>query len=220
MTRLPFLIGCTTYGEDTISPSTMMAIWSCGEVGEALDLVTQLPGAHLFNCVANNDEEDLAYERMLIRLNRTLQPDVWNSYGLLLWDEGKDAEHRKLTRRMRVQNPIPSKYGEWPQGTVTKNIPLERIIEDPVFKKSEHSYFIQLVDFCAYALLRAENPIASKSKYGIDKGFGRLQSVCFQDANKKDPSGVVRLKLRPSASGGAGKQGLPPPPGAGSVLRP
>jgi hypothetical protein len=207
-------------GRGRIAPKVVGKFRRSQIFGEALDLVTQLPGAQLFNCVANNDEEDLAYERVLNRLNRTLQPDVWNSYGLLLWDEGKDAEHRKLTRRMRVQNPIPSKYGEWPQGTMTKNIPLERIIEDPVFKKSEHSYFIQLVDFCAYALLRAENPIASKSKYGIDKAFGRLQSVCFKDANKKDPSGVVRAKLRPNASGGAGKQGLPPPPGAGSVLRP
>jgi hypothetical protein len=76
------------------------------------------------------------------------------------------------------------------------------------------------VDFCAYALLRAENPLASKSKYGLDKAFNRLHSVCFKPANKKDPSGIVRLKLRPSASGGAEKQGLPPPPRTGSVLRP
>jgi len=187
---------------------------------EALDLVAGLPGASLFNCIANSDEEDLAYERVLNRINRTLQPDVWNSYAMLLWDEGKDAEHRKLTRRMRVRNPIPSRYGEWPTGSLTKNIPLDRIIEDPLFKKSEQSYFIQLVDFCAFALLRRENPIASRSKYGLDKAFQRLQPVCFKDANRQDPHGVVRVKLRPSASGGAGKQGLPPPPRTGSVLRP
>lgn len=134
---------------------------------------------------------------MLNRLNRTLQPDVWNSHAMLLWDEGKEAEHRKLTRRMRVMNPIPSKYGAWPAGTFTKNIPLDRIIEDPVFKKSEQSYFIQLVDFCAYALLRRERPLPSKTKYGIDKAFGRVLSVCFKDANNKDPAGIVRVKLRP-----------------------
>jgi hypothetical protein len=188
--------------------------------GEALSLVTKLPGVALFNAIANHDEEDVAYEFILNRINRTLQPDVWDNYALLLWDEGKEAEHRKLTRRMRVRNPIPSKYGEWPQGTFTKNIVLDRIIEDPLFKDSAHSYFIQLVDFCAYALLRRENPVASKSRYGIDQAFARLQPVCFKNANRSDPDGVVRAKLRPSASGGAWKQGLPPPPGTGSVLRP
>jgi Protein of unknown function (DUF3800) len=207
-------------GRGRIAPKVVSKHRRSQIFGEALDVVATLPGVALFNAIANNDEEDLAYERILNRINRTLQPDVWNSYAMLLWDEGKNAEHRKLTRRMRVTNPIPSKYGEWPQGTFTKNIPLDRIIEDPLFKDSAQSYFIQLVDFCAYALLRREHPLASKSQYGIDKAFARLKPVCFKNANYKDPDGVVRAKLRPSASGGAGKQGLPPAPRPGSVLRP
>jgi hypothetical protein len=43
---------------------------------EALDLVAALPGASLFNSIADYDEEDLAYEWVLNRVNRTLQPDV------------------------------------------------------------------------------------------------------------------------------------------------
>ena len=207
-------------GRGRIAPKAIGKYRRSEIFGEALDVVASLPQAQLFNCVANFDEEDFAYERILNRLNRTLQPDVWDSYAMLLWDEGKDAEHRKLTRRMRVMNPIPSRYGEWPEGTVTKNIPMDRIIEDPLFKKSEQSYFIQLVDFCAFALLRAENPLASRSKYGLDKAFRRLHPICFRAANKRDPHGIVRGKLRPSASGGAGKQGLPPAPRTGSILRP
>lgn len=61
--------------------------------------------------------------------------------------------------------------GAWPEGTVTRSIPVELILEDPVFKVSQRSYFIQLADFCAYALLRRERPLASKTKYGLDNGL-------------------------------------------------
>lgn len=40
----------------------------------------------------------------------------------------------------------------------TKNIPLERIIEDPVFKQSHQSYMIQLADCVAFSLLKREVP--------------------------------------------------------------
>jgi hypothetical protein len=90
-------------------------------------------------------EDELAYERLLNRINRTMK--AWDSHAVLFWDEGKEAQHRRLTRRMGVHNPIPSAYGVWEAGSLTKNIPLEYVLEDPVFKSSEHSYFIQLTDF-------------------------------------------------------------------------
>ena len=37
---------------------------------------------------------------------------------------------------MGVFNPIPSMLGGWPEGTPTRNIPTEFILEDPVFKVS------------------------------------------------------------------------------------
>ena len=51
----------------------------------------------------------------------------------------------------------------------SQNEAIDRILEDPFFKQSDQSYFIQLSDFCAYALLRQEHPIESKTKYGIKK---------------------------------------------------
>jgi Protein of unknown function (DUF3800) len=72
---------------------------------------------------------------------------------------------------MGVFNPIPSMLGGWPEGTATRNIPTQFILEDPVFKVSQRSYFIQLADFCAYALLRKERPVATKTKCGLDVAF-------------------------------------------------
>src|SRR5262249_16813996 len=56
------------------------------------------------------------------------------------------------------------------------------------------SYFVQLVDFCAYALLRMEKPIPSRTKFGYDKMYEILRPVCVQECNRKDPRklGIIR----------------------------
>ena len=185
---------------------------------EALDLVAGLPGASLFNCIVNRDEEDLAYERVLNRINRTLQPDVWNSYAMLLWDrrEGRRTPEAPADAR---PDPIPSRYGEWPTGSFTKNIPLDRIIEDPLFKKSEQSHFIQLVDFCA-SLSFGGRTRSHRDRSTPGQGVPETAADLLQG---RQPPGSPRHrsgKAPPQRFGRAGKQGLPPPPRTGSVLRP
>ena len=96
---------------------------------------------------------------------------------------------------MNVFNPVPSKSGTWgDSGQTHKNIVINTIIEDPVFKQSHESYFIQMVDFCAFALLRRERQLASKNALGIHEAFDILKPVCYKLANYKDPMGVVRDK--------------------------
>ena len=156
-----------------------------------LDVVSELPGVKLFNAVFPKSDQNVAFEWLLNRMNRALID--WNSYGLIISDEGKENIYTKIVRKMYVYNPIPSKFGVWADtGKTWKNIPLERLVEDPFFKDSSQSYFIQLVDFCAYALLRRENPIPSKNKYGIHEGFSRLKDILVTEANKKDSEGIIR----------------------------
>ena len=64
-----------------------------------------------------------------------------------------------------------------------------QIVEDIVYRDSKRSAFIQLADFCAFALLRSENPIASRTKYGLDKSFDRLKPALVTQAFAKDPRG-------------------------------
>lgn len=142
------------------------------------------------NAVFPRLDEARAYERLLNRINRTMR--AWGSQAMLVWDMGKEAEYRRLSRRMAVYNPIPSMYAEWGPGRPTKNIPLDYIVEDPVFKDSAESYFLQLADFSAYALLRRESPVASKSKYGLDTAFSLLQPVLFLNASYSDSEGIIR----------------------------
>ena len=51
---------------------------------------------------------------------------------------------------------------------------------------------IQLVDFCAYALLRGERPIPSKTKYGLNQAFQLLNPILVLEASTRDPEGIIR----------------------------
>ncbi len=94
---------------------------------------------------------------------------------------------------MNVFNPIPSAYGVWADtGDRFRNIPITRIIEDPFFKDSSQSYFLQLADFVAYSLLRRERPLPTKNKYGLNTAFPILQPILVTEANQRDAEGIIR----------------------------
>ena len=140
-----------------------------------------------------NTNEQYAFERLLNRINRTAVAKDENV--LLFFDQGAEVEITKRIRKLRVHNPIPSNRGTWQSsGKTTKNIPLSNIIEDPIFKDSENSYFIQLADFCAYALLRMERPIPSRTELGYHTMYEELLDICRPFLNPSDPKkmGIIR----------------------------
>lgn len=113
--------------------------------------------------------------------------------AMVFADQGRETEITRVYRKMTVFNPVPSQFGTWSEGA-TKNLPLQRIIEDPVFKASHHSFFIQLADCVSFALLKKEvPPTPNIAKYGVEKFFEQcLAGVCFKKASPKDPLGIVR----------------------------
>jgi hypothetical protein len=148
----------------------------------------------LFKIISSvNTEEFYAFDRLINRINRTAEAHKTNA--ILICDEGQEAQFTRRLRKMRVHNPIPSNQGTWGNlGTTTKNITTDRIIEDPFFKDSSASYFIQLVDFCAYALLRSERPLQSRTALGYDKMYDLLKPITLSVNNSKDPRqlGIIR----------------------------
>ena len=131
----------------------------CQIFKQTLQIVTMLPEARLFNTVFPAKASGLAYEALLGGINRTLQ--LWDSHAILICDEGKEGIYTRLVRRLQT----------------LRNRAIDRILEDPFFKSSNQSYFIQLSDFCAYALLRRERPIESKTRYGLDQAFNLLKPI-------------------------------------------
>lgn len=131
----------------------------CQIFKQTLQMISMLPEVRLFNTVFPIKASEPAYEALLESINWNLQQQ--DSHTILICDEGKETIYTKLVRRM--QN--------------LENGAIDRILEDPFFKQSDQSYFIQLSDFCAYALLRQEHPIASKTKYGLDQAFNLLEPI-------------------------------------------
>ena len=119
--------------------------------------------------------------------------NLFRARAMIIADEGREAEITRAVRKMHVYNPVPSQYREWSAGVVAKNIPTDRIIEDPTFKRSARSYFLQLTDCIAFALLKMEvPPTPSIATYGIDKMFPVLRPACYLKASPRDPFGIVR----------------------------
>lgn len=177
-------------GRGNVGVSIVTKWRRCEIFKEGLSLLTSQRGVRVFN-VSLHHRQDWAFERLLNRINRTMES--WGSHALLICDEGKKADYTRLVRRMSVYNPIPRRYGVWlDTGQDFKNIPIDRIIEDPFFKESDKSYFIQMADWCAYALLQRERPIPSRKKYGLHKAFDLLAPICVLAANPADPLGIIR----------------------------
>jgi hypothetical protein len=131
-------------------------------------------------------------DRVLNRIQRSVSPSGRRAF--LIFDEGKEKQIAYLYRRMRVYNPIPSKYGKWETGEPWKNIPIKDIIGGPAFRSSAGDYFLQMADFVAYALLKQEEqpPIDRIASYGIDETFAILDAALNKEASKEDPQGIVR----------------------------
>jgi len=178
-------------GRGQIAPSIISKGQRAAIFREGLQLMTTLPGAQMLNACFPKGQMDRAFERLLNRIERSLV--AWDSHGMLLCDQGKEGDYTRLVRRMNIYNPIRSRFGSWgATGSSWRNIPLERIVEDPVFKRSDKSYFIQLVDFAAYSLLRRERPTPNIQNLGLHNAFEILHPILLTAATRYDPEGILR----------------------------
>jgi hypothetical protein len=118
---------------------------------------------------------------------------------IIITDEGRVEKMRTVSRKIQKVNFIPSKYGTTPY---RKEI--ENLLEDPLPKKSDQSYFIQLADSISYIinLYALQNLCTMKGNwpgrilnvldYGDDiKLLEIIKCVLNLDANKNNNFGVV-----------------------------
>lgn len=137
--------------------------------------------------------ESIAIDRVLNRIQRFCEEI--DDFAVVIFDQGKDVFYRRVYRKMRAFNPIPSKYGAWEDGSSYKSIPVFRIIADPFFHESDKDYFIQAVDFIAFSLLKKEDP--SPPKWAIDGKITTsfehyLDPILLKKATSKDSLGILR----------------------------
>lgn len=107
--------------------------------------------------------------------------------GMVICDRGNEVIIQKLMRKMRVYNPIKSKF----TGKFYANPVINRVIDDPIPRSSKHSYFIQFADLVAYCLLKREEPSQRLAKTNFHTFLNILDPVLLKEASTYDPLGIV-----------------------------
>ena len=105
-----------------------------------------------------------------------------NAFGVLICDEGNEKKLISMVRKKRKKVIVPHE---------SLNLPLERIVEDPLFKTSNSSYFIQITDFISFGLLRSEYP-SKNTKALVRKAFNNLDRILNLGDLQKDNKAIIR----------------------------
>jgi hypothetical protein len=121
-------------------------------------------------------------------------PGSKNSYddnGMIIPDNTDVKKLTQLLRRMRRYNPIPNMQSMF--GTGYRNLTVRNLIEDPYFKRSDDSYFIQAADLAAYLLYQHITPNKYMQLKGGHRHFDGLEPILCRQASHSDPRGIVWL---------------------------
>ena len=161
---------------------------------EAIGRIEAIDGLKVINAIAKDKKQYMRlFEWMLNRINRTLEAS--SSFGVLICDEGNEGKLTSIVRKMKKENLVPDKVSYYGVNNQSRNLPLEKIIEDPLFKTSKSSYFIQLADLLAFALLRSEKPLDGSTLEQVRTAFDQLDKVLVKTAFARDPKkkGIIRV---------------------------
>jgi len=167
------------------------------------DALSALPDLNLISVVVDKqgkpagfDVFDRAWTTLIQRFENTLShrnfpgPSNPDDRGFLLCDHTDDKKLTALVRRMKSYNPVPNQVQIGPG---YRNLVLRYVIEDPSFRDSGYSQFVQAVDMCAYLLQQQQKPSKFIHRKSGQNYFNRLHPICCRFASTRDPVGVVRL---------------------------
>ena len=145
---------------------------------------------------ANYDVFGMAWKALLQRFENTIEhrnfpgPANPDERGMVFPDHTKDKRLRQLSRQMRRHNPVPNQPNF---GLGYRNLTVVNLVEDPNFRDSRDSYFIQAADLAAYLLYQKLNPNLYMRKKGGCNYFDRMNPILCTVASRSDPQGIVRL---------------------------
>ncbi len=164
------------------------------------DLLSKMDGLSIINIVvdkqdraANTDIFEVAWKALLQRFENTIkhgnfpQKSHPNEKGMIFTDTTDSIKLRKLLRKMRAYNPITSQYSGY------LALPLNHIIEDPNFRDSAFSYYIQAADLASFLLYQYFAPNAYMKKIGGKNYFKRLEPILCKKASRTHEYGIVLL---------------------------
>jgi hypothetical protein len=170
------------------------------------DQLARLPDFNVINVVVDKStgkvtDKDLvfrgAWSRLIQRFEKTIQyrnfPGEKNpsERGMIFPDRTDGERLRTLLNRMRRHNPIKlvSQAGSFH----FENQPVLSVIEDPIVRESQLSYFVQSADLCVFLLTQWIEPTSFMKKHGGNAYFRRLEPILCKVASSTDANGIVRL---------------------------
>lgn len=158
---------------------------------------------NIINIVVDKDQKSAdypvftkAWTTLLQRFENTLSkrnlrgPANPDEKGIIFPDRTDDKKLTQLLRKLRRFNPIPNQLA---YGGGYRNLRINMIIEDPNFRDSTHSFYIQAVDLAAFLLSQKLAPNSYMRKKSGQNYFELLDSVLCKVASSKDQQGIVRL---------------------------
>ena len=159
------------------------------------DAASSIGGVEVINvCLRKPDVkayEQVSLDRLLNRINASVKAAGRRAF--LIFDEGKERMITRAYRRLRIFNPVPSRYERWEEGERTRNIPVENVIGGPAFRNSDSDHLLQMADLIAHALLKQEEePLPRVENLGIGDAFAILDKALNRRASRQDPQGIVR----------------------------
>lgn len=139
-----------------------------------------------------------AWTTLMQRYENTLKcqnfptPAFKTDNGIIISD---DTDARKLTkqlRKMRKINYIPNMATKYGGGA--RNLPLQMIVKDPIFRASTHSYILQMVDIVAYFAKQFYDPCKMVRSKGGRGAYGKLLPIVNKKANYRNtPHKIIEL---------------------------
>ena len=159
------------------------------------DAARRIGGIELINvCLSRQDVsgcERVSLDRLLNRINASVKAS--GRHAFLIFDEGEEGMITGDYRRLRVFNPVPSRYQRWEEGERTRNIPVSNVIGGPAFRSADGDHLLQMAGLVAHALLKQEEePFPPDEDTGIGQAFSILDKALNRRASRRDVQGVVR----------------------------
>lgn len=165
-----------------------------------VDVLTRMEDVRVINVVVDKtklkggDAFLVAWQTLLQRFDNTIVkqnfPGSLSPYekGLVFADDTNARVLTQLQRRMRRHNPVPNSAS---YGSGYRNILVKSIVEDPNFRNSAASYYIQAADLVAYFLYQKHFPNSYIRKKGAQGYFDRLDPILCKVASYTNAQGIV-----------------------------
>lgn len=167
------------------------------------DELASMPDISIVNIVVDKqgktppyDVFAMAWKALLQRFENTMLrrnfpgPSNPDERGMVFPDHTEDKKLVQLMRQMRKYNPVPNQ----PRfGIGYRNLGICHIVEDPSFRESSHSFFVQAADLAAFLLYQFVCPSAYVKKKSAQNYLRRLDPVLCKVATPRNPLGIVWL---------------------------